>query len=101
MVEEIINIKGENYMFVNKKNINRLIKKEMEEHGMNFNTAKRIVMDHLKHFTYSVNGHNHTWRRKDKRTSIDSGHSHPIDLRNMIARMGRTNHVHKLSRISL
>ena len=46
----------------------------------------------------SINeGHRHTWRRRDKFTSFNSGHKHKIDLRRKLAlstRMG--GHTHRL-----
>lgn len=50
-----------------------------------------------KRFLTSItNSHRHTWNTKDKRTSIDDGHSHPINIKKKIAEKGRTNHTHKL-----
>lgn len=47
-------------------------------------------------FTSFNNDHRHTWKKGNKRTSTDSGHSHPINLKRMLAEKGKTNHIHKL-----
>ncbi len=47
-------------------------------------------------FTSFNNGHRHTWKNEDSRTSIDDGHSHPINLKKMLADKGNTYHTHKL-----
>lgn len=49
-----------------------------------------------KRITSMNNGHRHTWKLFNKRTSIDSGHSHPINFNKKIAMRGKTNHTHKL-----
>lgn len=50
------------------------------------------------YITSKNDGHIHTWRYGDKRTSINSRHSHPIDFNKRIAKKGKTNHTHKLLR---
>ena len=46
----------------------------------------------------SINeGHSHTWKRKDKFTSFNSGHKHKIDLRRKLALANRIGgHTHRL-----
>ncbi len=54
----------------------------------------------LKRFLTSKDkGHRHTWRRGDKRTSKNSGHTHAIDLKKGIAKKGKTDHSHRLLQI--
>ncbi len=60
--------------------------KKMNKHGK------------IKYFTSWVNGHKHTWKRGNKRTSVDAGHSHPINFSRKMAEKGRTDHTHKLLR---
>ena len=49
-----------------------------------------------KYITSSEYKHNHTWRWGDKKTSIDMGHSHPLNFNKMLAEKGRSDHIHKL-----
>lgn len=57
------------------------------------------VVSKKRFSTSKNNGHRHSWRFGDKRTSIDSGHSHSINFKKKIAEKGKTNHIHKLLRV--
>lgn len=80
---------------------------ERKEHGFSYAISKKIARDHIrenrnyysinkKHFTSTNDKHRHIWIFTKKRTSINSRHSHPINLKKMIAEKGRTNHTHRL-----
>jgi len=49
-----------------------------------------------KKLTSRNNKHTHTWSWKNKRTSVDAGHSHKLSFNKMLALKGKTNHSHKL-----
>ena len=51
----------------------------------------------MKTFVTSFDkGHSHYWMATEKRTSLDDGHSHIIDLKKNIATSSGTGHTHKL-----
>ncbi len=107
MVEEIINIKGRERVVINKRKLDVGIRIERKEHGFNLKISRKIAMDHIRKnpnyytrrnrkITTLNNGHRHTWKLFNKRTSVNDGHSHPIDFNKKIAKMGKTNHTHRL-----
>ncbi len=49
-----------------------------------------------RHITSKNHGHRHTWSKKNKRTSVNAGHSHPINLKLKLAQRGKTDHTHRL-----
>ena len=53
-------------------------------------------MAKAKYLTSRNDGHNHTWRWGDKKTSVDRGHSHPLNFNKMLAMKGRSDHIHRL-----
>ncbi len=106
MVVEIINI-GREKVVINKRELDIGTRIEKREHGFNLRISRKIAMDHIKEFpryytgkneriTSMNNGHRHTWKLFNKRTSINDGHSHPIDFNKKIAMKGKTNHIHRL-----
>lgn len=50
----------------------------------------------VKYYTSTDLGHRHTYDKKNKNTSFDNRHSHPLDLKKGIAKKGSTNHTHRL-----
>ena len=107
MAVGIINIKGRERVVINKRELEIGTKIERKEHGFNLRISRKIAMDHIlenpkyytrknKRITSINNGHRHTWKLFDKRTSVNSRHSHPIDFNNKIAKIGNTRHTHRL-----
>ena len=50
----------------------------------------------MKYYTSYDNGHRHSWSKNKKITSIDSEHSHKVDLKKKLALKGQTDHTHRL-----
>lgn len=82
---------------------------ETMEHGFSKKVSRKIAKDHLdeniryytkdkrkNYLTSKNNGHRHIWNYFNKKTSIDSGHFHKVNLKKMIAEKGNTDHTHKL-----